>query len=179
MFKNNSSRYGWPTKLLHWVVGVLVIMQFVYILLKNNLPEADPGIGQLMMLHKSFGFIIFFLGLLFVAWRLINRKPDWPESMPSWQRCLANATHWLMYALVVIMPVSGILMGGLKGFTINFFDVKTICMPWLPHAEAAADFFHFVHVKSALLFGALIILHITGALVHQLFYKDGVLRRMM
>ncbi len=179
MLKNTASSYGWPMKLLHWLIAILVTMQFFYILAKNNLPEGDPNIGQMMMLHKASGFVIFWLGILFVLWRLANRKPDWPATMSSWQQHLANITHALLYILIILMPLSGILMGMLKGFSINFFNLGTICATRFPQSEALADYFHTLHLYTVWLLGTLIILHIIGALVHKFFYKDDVLKKML
>lgn len=179
MLKNNASGYGWPMKVLHWVIAIMVILQYFYILMKNYSPEDAPIGIEWMMIHKASGFIIFWLAILFVLWRLCNRKPDWPMSMAGWQKHLANIAHLMLYILIVLMPLSGILMGGLKGYPINFFNIQNICLSFLPKSEAWAGVFHSIHLYSVWLLGAFIILHIAGALTHHFIYKDDVLKRMM
>lgn len=179
MLKNTSTSYGWLTKLLHWGIAALIIMQFFYILKKNSLPEGAPEIGQWMMLHKSSGFVIFWLAIIFAVWRMINRKPDWPQTMASWQQHLANITHALLYILLILMPLSGMIMGMAKGFSLNVFNLFTVPATIIPQSEYLAEYFHNLHLYIPWLLCTLIVLHTLGALVHKFIYKDDVMKRMM
>ena len=69
---------------------------------------------------------------------------------------IAKATHWLMYLLMLLIPVSGMAA-------------------WFGGVEAAAD----AHRAMFLSLAALVALHVLGAVYHQWIKKDGLIRRMM
>ncbi len=179
MLKNTTTSYGWLMKLLHWTIAALVMMQFFYILKKNSLPDGDPLRGEWMMWHKSFGFTIFWLALLFITWRLMNPKPVWSSSMANWQKSLARITHLLLYVFIILMPLTGLLMGLMRGVSVNLFNKVTISATIVPQSETFATFLHSIHVLSPWILSTLILLHTLGALVHQFYYKDDVLKRML
>jgi cytochrome b561 len=71
------------------------------------------------------------------------------------QRALAKGTHVGLYALMILMPISG-------------------SVAWFGGIDAAAQGHNIL--KVALL--ALIALHVAGALWHQFVLKDGLIARM-
>ena len=68
----------------------------------------------------------------------------------------ARATHLGLYALMILMPISGALA-------------------WFGGLGAAAGAHNVL--KVALL--ALVVLHVVGALYHRLWLKDAVMERMI
>lgn len=179
MLKNTASAYGWLTKLLHWVVALAVFAQLFFIYNVEALPKEDPVRGQWLMLHKSTGFLLFWLALAFVLWRLINRKPDWPVTMQAWQKKLANLVHFGLYTFIIVMPLSGMLMTFFKGYSINYYNLFTIKPSFITPSETLGNVFAGIHGISGPILVTLVALHILGALVHHFYYKDNVLKRML
>lgn len=92
----------------------------------------------------------------------------------------AKIAHIALYALLVAMPLSGWLMVTttpvrVPTFVFGLFALPYPLTPDLPKYQLA----HVVHVASAVLLAALIILHVTAALAHTLRWRDRTLKRML
>ena len=93
--------------LLHWTLAILIIGTIAlgwYIISLGRDPAAEWYVGR----HQSIGLIIAALVLVRLAWRLGHKPPPLPGSVPGWQVKAANISHKLLYAAIVIMPLSGI-----------------------------------------------------------------------
>ena len=148
---------------LHWTVAVLVVLQIV---LHDGIGAAyaagrDGGTATeselfLADLHVAFGIAVFALALLRVALRLRRGAPPPPEDEHPALRLAARATHLALYALILLMPVTG----GLA---------------WFGGVEAMAEL-HGAGEKAILI---LVALHVIGALYHHFYLRTDVLRRML
>ena len=72
--KNSPERYGAIAQLLHWLIVVLIITQFVLASKAEGLALGPAKIAVLAQ-HKSVGMTIFSLAVLRLLWRLINPVP--------------------------------------------------------------------------------------------------------
>jgi cytochrome b561 len=59
--------------------------------------------------HASIGILILLLGLARLLWRLGNPPPALPQAVPRWQGFVSHAAHGALYALMVVIPVTGLL----------------------------------------------------------------------
>ncbi len=175
--KNTVTSYGWPAQLLHWIVVILVITQFV---LANMAESTDSRMQMFILLarHKSIGLTIFALALIRLLWRLLNEQPALPLGMPSWQQQVARVTHWLLYALIFLMPITGLLGSAASNFPVSWFGLFTIPALIGP-SEALAESLHDLHGVLAGCLATLATLHLLAALKHHFINKDHVLRRMV
>ena len=174
---NTSRGYGWPARLLHWVIVVLIIAQFV---LANMAESADSRMDMFILFarHKSIGITIFALALVRLIWRLINEQPELPMRMPPWQRLVSKSTHWLLYALIFALPITGLLGSAASNFPVTWFGFFTLPALIGPD-EALADTLHEVHEICATGLAMVAGLHLLAALKHHFFNRDEVLRRMV
>ncbi|HEU4591613.1 MAG TPA: cytochrome b, partial [Steroidobacteraceae bacterium] len=119
-FRNTTRSWGSVSKLLHWLVVLLIINQWVIAERADSLPI---GIAKLQALawHKSFGITILMLAVLRLAWRWVNPVPDLTADTRPWERVLAKLSHFLLYALIFAMPLSGWLMSSAKNFPVSWF----------------------------------------------------------
>lgn len=175
--KNTANAYGWLAQLLHWVVVVLVIAQYVLV---NMAESADTRMQMFTLFarHKSIGVTIFTLALIRLLWRFMNTQPTLPSGMPHWQQSLAKITHWLLYALIILLPVTGLLGSAANNYPVSWFGVFTIPAIIGPN-EALADVFHDVHGVLAGTLALIASIHLLAALKHHFINKDDVLRRMI
>jgi cytochrome b561 len=97
--------------------------------------------------------------------------------MPSWERLAARASHALLYACMIGVPLAGYVASNFSKFGIKYFGLVTL-PPWGIDDRAIYAAFNTAHRILALLFVALILLHIGAALKHALVDRDGVMRRM-
>ena len=60
-----------------------------------------------LMLHASSGLTVLALTVARVIWRLLNAPPPHPATMKPWERHTAHFAHFLLYAAMVLMPLTG------------------------------------------------------------------------
>jgi polyisoprenoid-binding protein YceI len=90
----------------------------------------------------------------------------------------AHAGHFLLYALMIAIPLSGWLMSSAKGFQTVWFGVLPI-PDLLGKNKELGDLLQTVHMSLNLLFVAVIVGHIGAALKHHFIDKDDILTRML
>ena len=119
----SKSRYHPASIFLHWFVFLLIVAALITIELKGQFPKGSEARDLCKSIHGVFGQLIF----LAMALRLILRftygvpKPTNPKPVFI---SLAQAMHWLMYALLLISTIFGILYFQYGGKEINFFFWK-------------------------------------------------------
>ena len=174
---NTSRGYGWVARLFHWMIVLLIIAQFVLV---NMAESADSRmeIFTLFARHKSIGITIFALAVLRLLWRFLNTQPELPQKTPRWQRHVARLTHWLLYACIFALPVTGLLGSAANNYPVTWFGLFTVPALIGPN-EALADLLHDVHGLLAGCLAGLATLHLLAALKHHFFNRDNVLRRML
>jgi cytochrome b561 len=184
---NNTARYGSVAITLHWLIaGALILNIGLGLYMSEILPDHDPGHLAILQLHKSVGLSVLVLSLARLGWRLANPVPAWPPATPPWMRALARATHFLLYFLIIAIPLSGWLLvsASRSGTSTLYFGLfhwpnlpflatlpRTVKVP-LHHDS------NIVHVFLAFSAIALIPIHIAGAVYHQ-WRGEDVLRRML
>jgi cytochrome b561 len=175
-FRNTPDRYGTVARLAHWLTFLLLAGSFTIGFYMVTL-GVSPARLRLFSYHKWIGVTIFGLVALRLAWRLLVPPPPLPAAMPAWEKLAADISHHLLYGCVIAMPLTGWLMSSAKGFQTVYFKVLPI--PDLigknPPLGAALE---EVHKSLAVMFLALIGLHVAAALKHHFVDRDDVLARM-
>ncbi|WP_170135011.1 cytochrome b/b6 domain-containing protein [Acuticoccus kandeliae] len=183
-----SSRYTAGAILLHWVIAILVILQIASGYAMGSLiAEGSPLQYDVFQLHKSFGISVLVLTVARIMWRLFNAPPAEPASVSRLEAWAAHAVHWIFYLLLLVIPLSGwilISVTPVQVETILYFNAH---LPWpnLPGLDALAledrrsltGIIDETHEILGYAMGALVLLHIAGALKHQ-FADGSYLRRM-
>lgn len=152
--------YSRPQIILHWLIFVLIAVQF---LLHEPMSEAwdriedglEVAFHPLVVAHVFGGLVIGGLVLWRVFLRVTRGAPDLPAEEPAVLKLAASATHLGLYALMILMPVSGILA-------------------WFGGIYAAAE----VHEVMKVLLLLLVALHLGGVLYQQFILKTNVMARM-
>ena len=185
MIRNTTKSWGAPSRLLHWATaGVIIFLLFLGAWMNLFVDDVLEQF-RLVQIHKSWGFVAFSLALIRIIWRLTQRStPALPDSMSWAERMMAHLGHLGLYAMMVIMPVSGWLMASASPLQDRFgvknkvFDWFELYDPFVPGSESVSDFFAEVHFLSALALTAIIFGHAGAALWHHFMRKDDVLKRM-
>lgn len=60
-----------------------------------------------MPAHNAIGITTLFLTFARPGWRLAHRAPPLPAGTPGWEKSAAHATHWALYALLLLLPLTG------------------------------------------------------------------------
>ncbi|MFZ1991890.1 MAG: cytochrome b [Alphaproteobacteria bacterium] len=175
--RNSSERWGAIAKTFHWLIAVLVFCMIVLGLWAVNAP-LSPLKLQLFMIHKLTGLSIFVLMLLRLSWRLINPTPILPPSLVGLERLAAQTTHWVLYGLILLMPISGYVITSAANFPVSVFGLFEIPLI-VPHDKDLQELGETIHVLSFYVLAMLLALHIAAALRHHFILKDEILKRML
>lgn len=173
---STPQRWGAISQLLHWLTAAAVIAQAGLGWWMVGLPMSMQKF-QLYALHKSIGITLLGLVLLRLAWRMVDCRPDWLD-LPRWQRRLAQAAHLGLYALLLLMPLSGWVYNSASNFPLRWFGGPELPALVGPDERLKA-ISGAVHEYGAWLLAALFSLHVLAALKHHLLDRDDTLRRML
>jgi cytochrome b561 len=165
-------KYATPTRLLHWVSGIMILATLPIGVLMLQEGLARPTQNLLFILHKNGGVIILLLVLLRLVWRLVTPTPALPASVPLWQARAAKLVQAGLYTLLLVMAVSGYVRVRAGGFPVEMLDALGL-PPLVPRSDSLAAMAKAVHANARFLLAGLIVLHIGAALRH-LVARDGV-----
>jgi cytochrome b561 len=182
-----QERYSNVAITLHWLIALGIIVNIALGLYFADLPRSDPDKFFLTQTHKSIGLTILVLSLIRVAWRLMNPVPPLPASMSPITRFAAHATHFLLYLLIIAIPLSGWLLVSSSPLGLPTMYFGWFAWPQLPYfsdlPRAAKKIwvheFGTVHVYLAWSAIVLVTIHVVAALYHQFIRRDIVLGRML
>ena len=173
-----EDRYSRTAMVLHWVIALAVLGQIAFGWYLQTVPRLTPDRTIYVNMHKSTGLVIGLLILARLAWRVTHKPPPLPASMPAWERRAAAASHALLYACMLIMPLAGYTASNFSKFGVKLFNA-VLLPPWGADDRAVYAFFNGLHVATSYVFVALIAIHIAAALKHLFFPRHGVFRRML
>ncbi len=164
---------------LHWVSALLIAGGFVLGLTMVDLP-VSPRKLQWYSYHKWIGVTVFGLVCLRLLWRLRHPVPLAPSGMRPWQRHVAGVTHWALYVLLFLIPLSGWLYSSASGYPVVYLGIKALQLPDLVHkGKAMAQVLRLVHELLNYTLLGLVLVHAGAALKHHFIDDDDVLRRML
>jgi cytochrome b561 len=174
--RNDEFDWGAAMRLLHWAIALGVIGLLLVGWWMGDLPNGPRKI-DIYKLHKSVGLTVLALMTLRIVLRLADRRRPTPPAMPAWQQRAADASHLLMYLLLLAMPLSGWLYNSASNFPLKWFDLFRV--PALSGADPALKAVAgAVHEYAAIALATLVSLHVAAALKHHFVDRDRVLRGM-
>lgn len=164
-------------KALHWVVALLVAVQFG---IAWTMPDIGPHtkLDRLISAHLTVGALIGLAVLVRVSWRLRHSAPGAVATEPRWLRLGARATHGTLYVLLLIVPLLGLAAASARGWRVYLFP--RLALPGLvPRGSKSGFLAGDVHAFLAYTLLAIVALHIAAALYHRIILHDQVLARML
>ncbi|PJG47073.1 cytochrome B [Sphingobium sp. LB126] len=175
MSRLERTHFALPLRLIHWVMAALILtMLFIGVGMVSTVGSAYSA---LLEIHRPIGAALFMLVILRLAIRLATGAPPLPADLPKAQQFVAKASHLLLYAAMLTMPLIGWAMLSAGGLPIVL--TKALSLPAiLPHDLRYYFALRALHTIIALAFFTLILAHLGAALIHGLIRKDGVLRSM-
>lgn len=188
--KNTADSYGFIAKCLHWTTAALFLGSYVSVYYRQWFTEArTPENWTALQLHLSIGVTIGVIVLLRIIWRLTNRPPN-PEPGTRLEHMAAHMGHLALYAIMIIMPITGYIGTGVNTEYFFMFDIPkfedtqlfTIIVTdglgmTFEEFEKPIDFIH-KDILGAWVVWLLILGHVSAALYHHFVKKDRTLVRM-
>lgn len=164
------------SRVLHWLMAVMILsMLFIGVFMASTV---GPDYHRLVTLHRPLGIAILVLALLRLAKRLHTPPPPLPEELPSLMKAGAKASHVVLYALMIAMPLVGWAMLSAGGYPIPLWGESLLLPPIVPHNPALWAWLRSAHTVLAFLLFGVVLAHIGAALFHGLIRRDDVVPSM-
>ena len=177
MLRNDGDSWGAAAKLFHWLMAGLIFAQIPLGIMAASW-RLSPTKIELFFWHKSTGMLILALLALRLLWRLANPTPALPADMPAWERAGARLSHFLLYVLMIALPVTGWIVNSASNIPFRIFFLIPLPAIVAPD-KAAADFFALVHRGLFVVLALVLVAHIGAALRHHFVKRNTVLIRML
>jgi len=171
------THYSTPTKIVHWLTAVLVLVAFIY----------GPGGSEERVysetrdfdrqLHETLGLCVFALAVFRILWRAIDKRPEAPP-VPRLMSVTASIAQTALYVLLFAVPLTAITGAWLEGHSLTLLWGIALRPPIAEsHALGAkiAELHTWLGDAILWLAGA----HAFAGLFHQYVLKDSVLRSML
>jgi cytochrome b561 len=172
-------KYHLSLRILHWLMALIIIGLLIVGFYMASLDEFAPNKEKLFIIHKSLGVTLFVLVFIRIFFRITKKTPPLPDSIPKIIQLAANSVQYLLYLMMILMPISGYLMSSYYGFPVIMFSTP---LPMLVHTDMEmGKTFNDIHKILGYCLVALLTLHILGALKHRFFdvKENDVLKRML
>lgn len=171
---DSLTRYGAVSRLLHWSIALLLLAQLAGAGARELLGKHNVVSGTLGPWHSDIGLallVLIFMRLIWTSAQITQR----PINEGPW-RHVAALVHGLLYALMLLVPLAGVMMKAGAGKAIAFMGVTLV--PAGTGNSLAKNLWHETHGFLAWALAALIAVHIAAALYHAIM-RDGVVGRML
>lgn len=148
--------YRMPAKVFHWLTAGLVVCMVSSGIIAKQL-EGEAISDLLFSLHKLTGVLTFITVLLRLAYRAVGGVPE-ARSQPHRRPVL----HWLLYAVVIVVPLLG--WAGVSDFGARELFPGISLPPIWPEGAGYDELLLRGHAYFAFALLALIALHIGVAI---------------
>ena len=174
--KNTSGLFALPARILHWLMAAMILaMLFIGVGMVASVSERH---AWLLRIHKPLGIAILLLAVVRLAVRLRHPPPPLPADLPALQKLAAHASHWLLYALMIAMPLVGWAMLSAGGYPVMLSESLRL-PPIFPASATAFAVLRHLHTWLAMLLFLTFLAHLGAAVYHGLIRRDGVLASML
>jgi cytochrome b561 len=163
---------------MHWLIALLIFLNVGLGFFMETFPKKAPGHDEVLFYHASFGSLIFMLAVFRLFWRSTHKPPALPSTIPAWQRGLAHTLHWVLYSLMLLVPLTGYLHRMAGGHPVSFFGLGYLPV-LIGKDEPLRLLTDTLHVSLVWVLCTLVVGHIGAALKHRLIDRDGVIQRML
>ena len=172
--RNTLTEYGTISKIFHWLSAAVLIIQ---IPLGFYLVDMDFSEKRLTVesLHVTLGISIFYLTLFRLIYKTINPTPSLQKSIFIGQKLIAKLNHYLLYISILTITISGALKKLYNGEELDIFFSKIE----IKDNFELADIFYEIHIIGNFTLIGLITLHILAVIIHKLFFKENLLKRIL
>ena len=168
-------RFTAPQRVLHWLMAMCIL--FMLFLGIGMISTVTPKYLTLIQIHKLLGIIILVLAIARLTLRLVYGAPALPPNLPSVEKLAAESSQYILYALMIGMPLIGWGMLSASSHPVIVFE-NVHLPPILPVNPTLYSLLRAAHYCFALAFFALILMHFAAMIFHKLVKNDGLFETM-
>jgi cytochrome b561 len=169
--------YGSGARAFHWLTVALLLGIIPLGLVMGSLPRGTVQ-NVFFITHESLGLTVLALTLARIAWRLGHPPPPPSPDLNRIERVASGGVHLLLYALLIIMPMTGYLFVTLSDIDLSYFGLVRVPALFEPN-KPTGKLFGSIHITLQWAIYALAAMHIGAALHHYFFRRNDVLARML
>ncbi|WP_442582946.1 cytochrome b [Mesorhizobium sp. ASY16-5R] len=180
MPRHRRHTYGIVAIVLHWTIALLFLGQIAFGFSMEQVKSMALQF-ELILWHKSFGFLILALALLRLVWRLAAGRPRPSAALSGVEHVAAETVQWALLAATIVVPLAGWALASTSTLGIPSFAFNLVVVPHLPltPSDEAEAFWGEAHEFLAYGAGLLALGHAAAALRHHFLLRDDVLVRML
>ena len=178
MWRSGRDHYGLVAIGFHWSIAIVFTGLVGLGAWMVGLTYYDPWYNDSLALHKAIGIVVLALALAKFGWKLVDRKPGYGPEVRAYERAGATATHWMLGALLVVLPVTGYLISTSEGAGIDMFglfEVPAFFDVTAGTRDLAIDLHYYLAYGGIALVG----IHAIAAVKHTVIDKGSTLIRML
>ena len=156
---NKPNLYDRGTQRFHWLSAVLILAMIPL----GFLMQDATGETKLLLYraHCAIGLLLVVITLARIIWRIKQPVPEPPSGMGTLHVRGLEATHLLLYAVLLGLSVSGIAMLALTSLPEVLTGASTSYPDMVELGPRRA------HGAGVFVYIALLVAHVGGVIVHQ------------
>lgn len=173
----NDLRFSLWSRRFHWLVFILVVAALALIYAHGWSPKESTLRAVFKWAHIQFGIVILLVMLprIIVRWR--TRRPPIIPPPARWQKRLANLVQFVLYVLLIAIPLLGMETRVWSPDAWNFLGISmpNVRVPDKAFSERLEEIHGTLGNILMFLAGA----HAAIALAHHFIQRDSTLRGML
>ncbi|RFB80624.1 cytochrome b [Methylovirgula sp. 4M-Z18] len=176
---STASHYDAVQRALHWLMAAIILVAIaIGFYCSAYLQPGTPVRMALLDIHKSLGMTALVLVVIRILYRLAVGAPRYSQALGKLNHLAAGAAHFLLYGLMLGMPLSGYLYSAAGGHSVPWFGL----FDWpvlVPRDQPLSMWGRFFHHWGADIIYVVLGVHLLAVAWHQFVKKDDVLARML
>lgn len=175
---NTPTRFGLFSRLLHWLLAGLMIGLIWLGWYMVDMNYYDKWYKDALHYHKSLGMLILILATVKIGWQRYTPEPAPLPGLRTWEQTAARTMHRLLWATLLLLPVTGYLISTSAGQPVQLFNwlaIPAIVDIDEKPRELAITTHCYLAYATLLLAAA----HAGAAIKHHIINRDNTLKRML
>src|SRR6266700_806625 len=140
-----AQSYNRVAQWVHWLVAALAVtvvwLGWGIAWAPRNTPRRD----LFVLIHESVGLTILAAMVFRAWWRWRHPPPPLPPGLSRLERGLAGLTHFVLYLLLIVMPLAGYSSVAVASHAVNLFGILAM-PPLLPGNDRLSQVAIAIHL---------------------------------
>ncbi len=171
-----NNKYSLSLRIIHWLMAAFIISMLCPMFYIKSLPVNNEIKSSIYTIHKACGITVLKLVVIRAFFRAFSYVPPLSANLSRFEANVSKVVHFVLYFLMVLMPLSGYVMSSASGIEIKYFFHIPLLISKNKELTNVANKLHSIFAYLMLFF---ITLHIIGALKHTFVDKQNIFKRII